>query len=78
MLDTNFQMKFTLTINELDKHTIALLNLIKATSNVSLREETDDFTLSDEHQEILEKRYDSHQKGESNSALWQDVKSKCY
>jgi len=69
-------MKYTLTINQLDEHTKALINLIKATNNVSLDVVDEDIVLSNEQKNILDERYEKHLNGESKSSLWQDVKGK--
>jgi len=69
-------MKYTLTIKNLDKHTLALLNLIKATKNVGLKEQKEDFSLSDTQKEIIDQRIEKHNSGESKSFSWEEVKKK--
>ena len=67
-------MKYTLTIENPDKHTRALINLIKATENVNLQEEVEVFQLSKEHKAILDERKAKHLSGESKSYSWSEVK----
>lgn len=69
-------MKFILTINNLDKHTLALLNLIKATENVFIEEEKDDFLLTDAQKSMLDERQHKDRTGDSKSFSWEDVKEK--
>lgn len=69
-------MKYTLTIDDFDKHTLALLNLIKTTKNVHLEEENEGFALSDAQKAILDERKAKHLSGESQSFSWDEVKKR--
>lgn len=73
-------MKYTLTINHLDRQTKALLNLIKATDNVVLKEwsdsEAEEFILSDEQKLILDQRDKNHIKGKGKQSSWENVKKR--
>jgi len=69
-------MKYTLTIDNFDKHTLALLNLIKTTDNVSLEQENEGFELSDAHKAILDERKQKHLNGKSKSYSWDEVKKR--
>lgn len=73
-------MKYTLTINHLDRQTKALLNLIKATNNVVLKEWSDadaeEFILSDDQKLILDQRDKNHLKGKGKQSSWENVKKR--
>lgn len=73
-------MKYTLTINHLDRQTRALLNLIKASENVVLKEcsdeEIEEFNLSDEQKLILDSRDKNHTKGRGKKSSWDTVKKR--
>ncbi|MBK7130979.1 MAG: hypothetical protein IPM74_18525 [Crocinitomicaceae bacterium] len=73
-------MKYTLTINHLDRRTRALLNLIKASQNVVLKkcsdEEIEEFYLSDEQKLILDSRDKNHAKGRGKQSSWDTVKNR--
>ena len=67
-------MKYILTIDNPDKHTVALINLIKATDNVFLKEETKAFKLTAAHKAILDEQDERHLGGKGKSYTWQEVK----
>jgi hypothetical protein len=69
-------MRYSLTINNVNKQVLALLNLLQETEGITLTEEVDNTALSSAQITELDLRRAKHIAGESKSYSWDEVKTR--